>query len=63
MRVKGDFFEHGFFNIGNGQSTRFWEDIWLGDTPLAHQYPSLYNIVRHKHVRVANVLEQTPLNI
>jgi hypothetical protein len=42
---------------------RFWEDVWLDDMPLAHLYPSLYNIVQHKHVLVSNVLAQTPLNI
>lgn len=25
--------------------TRFWEDPWMGETPLALQYPRLYNIV------------------
>jgi hypothetical protein len=30
---------------------------------LAHQYPSLYNIVHHKNVTVVQVLAQTPLNI
>lgn len=44
-------------------STRFWEDTWLGDTPLAHQYPSLYNIVQRKSVLVATVLSSVPLNI
>jgi hypothetical protein len=63
MRVKEEFFNRGFFQIGNGMNTRFWEDIWLGKTPLANQYPSLYNIVRHKDVTVAHVLAQTPLNI
>jgi hypothetical protein len=43
--------------------TRFWEDTWLGDTPLATQYPSLYNIVRTKHVLVTDVLFNVPLNI
>ena len=56
MRVKDDFFERGSFTIGNVQSTRFWEDSWLGQTPLADQYPSLYNIVRHRNVVVADVL-------
>ena len=37
--------------------------MWLGDEPLASQYPSLYNIVHHKNVLVANVLAQVPLNI
>jgi hypothetical protein len=63
MRVKDDFFSRGSFTIGNGQQVRFWEDIWLGDAPLASQYPSLYNIVRRKNVLVADVLSNTPLNI
>ena len=53
----------GLFSIGNGQSTRFWEDMWLGDVPLAEQYPLLYNIIRRKNVLVADVLAQSPLNI
>jgi hypothetical protein len=41
--------------VGNGADTRFWEDTWLGDSPLASQYPSLYNIVHHKQAFVADV--------
>jgi hypothetical protein len=41
MRVKEDFFSRGSFKIGNGHMARFWEDTWLGDLPLAIQYPSL----------------------
>ena len=54
---------NGFFKIGNGESVRFWEDVWLGETTLAQQYPSLYNIVITKQVCVAYVLAQTPINI
>jgi hypothetical protein len=63
MRVKEDFFNIGFFKIGDGSTIQFWEDIWLGESPLAHQYTSLYNIVQWKNVLVANVLAETPLNI
>ena len=45
MRVKEDFFSRGSFRVGNGETTRFWEDTWLGKTPLKYQYPLLYNIV------------------
>jgi hypothetical protein len=40
-----------------------WEDAWLGRTPLAVQYPYLYNIVRHKNITAAETLKQTPWNI
>jgi hypothetical protein len=53
----------GSSKVGNGQNTRFWEDIWLGDQPLAKQYPSLYNIVRRRNVLVSDVLTSNPLNI
>jgi hypothetical protein len=35
----------------------------MGDKPLAQQYPSLYHIVQHRNVLVADVLAQVPLNI
>jgi hypothetical protein len=63
MGVKEDFFSWGSFSVGNGQQVRFWEDTWLGDAPLASQYPSLYNIVRRKNVLVSDVLINTPLNL
>ena len=63
LKFQRDFFANGSFTIGNGQGTRFWEDAWLGDTPLSSQYPSLFNIVRHKNVLVADVLANNPLNI
>ncbi|PWA45087.1 RNA-directed DNA polymerase, eukaryota, Reverse transcriptase zinc-binding domain protein [Artemisia annua] len=34
------------FNIklGNGRSTSFWNDIWIGDTPLVASFPRLYHL-------------------
>jgi hypothetical protein len=63
MRVKEDCFTCGSFTVGDGISTRFWEDKWLGDVPLAHQYPSLYCIIQRKQVSMADVLCHSPLNI
>jgi hypothetical protein len=33
--VKDDFFSRGYFQVGNGVDTLFWEDTWLGGEPLA----------------------------
>jgi hypothetical protein len=63
MKIKEEFFNRGVFKIGNGEDTRFWEDSWLGDVPLARQYPSLYNIAQRKQVSVASVMSRSPLNI
>uniref|UniRef100_A0A453N585 Reverse transcriptase zinc-binding domain-containing protein n=1 Tax=Aegilops tauschii subsp. strangulata TaxID=200361 RepID=A0A453N585_AEGTS len=48
MRTKDLFLRRVKFLVGNGMSTRFWEDAWLGETPLTIQYPTLYNIVQCK---------------
>lgn len=63
MKVKDDFFSRGMFILGDGTGIRFWEDTWLGNSPLAHQYPSLFRIVQHKNVFVATVFVSVPLNI
>jgi hypothetical protein len=56
MRSKTTFFNRCKFIVGNGNTTSFWEDTWLGETPLALQYPALYNIVQRKGVLVSVVL-------
>ena len=57
------FFMRGFINVSGGQSTSFWEDIWLVDTSLALQYLNLYNIIVRKEATVAAVLGLiSPLN-
>jgi hypothetical protein len=63
MHVKADFFQRGFFRVGDGKSVRFWEDVWLGDRPLSNQYPALDNIIQHKNVLVSTVFATEPLNI
>jgi hypothetical protein len=63
MGVKDAFFERGSMEVGNGRNNRFWEDTWLGNMPLCDQYPSLYRIVNHINVTVAQVMHATPLNI
>jgi hypothetical protein len=63
MKVKEHFLEHSSFNVHDGSQVRFWEDMWVGNLPLKFQYPSLYNIARKKHIKVATVFSSTPLNI
>ena len=48
MKVKSEFLKFGTFHIKNGSQVRFWEDTWLGNRPLRHKYPQLYNIVSKK---------------
>ena len=60
MGVKEEFFSRGLFKVNNGKGTRFWEDIWLGDTPLQQQYTSLYIIAQQKNVLVHDVFSGAP---
>ena len=60
MATKNNFFSFGKFAIRDGLEIRFWEDKWLGNTPLKDQYPALYNIVRHKSDTLATVMQSSP---
>ena len=60
MATKKHFFQYGSFYIRDGSEIQFWEDKWLGPTPLREQYPALYNIVRHKGDTLKKVIENAP---
>lgn len=61
--TKAAFFNGGKFIIGDGRTTQFWVDIWLEDTPLALEYPVLYNIAQRKDAYMSIILGSVPLNI
>jgi hypothetical protein len=42
--------------IKDGLQIRFWEDSWLGNSPLSEQY----SIVRHKSDTIALVMVTSP---
>ena len=48
--------------IKDRSQARFWEDIWLGNTPLREQYPQIYNIARGNQDTVEAVLSASPPN-
>ena len=63
MGVKDQFLNLGRFKLVSGNQIRFWEDKWLGNQKLKNQFPNLFNIVRKKHITVAEVLSSNPLNV
>jgi hypothetical protein len=63
MKVKNEFLRFSTFLIKDGSKVRFWEDKWLRNSTLQEQYPSLYNIARHKQDKIAEVFSTSPLNI
>jgi hypothetical protein len=42
--------------LGNGTSTAFWMDLWLGDQPLHERYPNLFSHSTRPHISVATTL-------
>ncbi|GKA27507.1 hypothetical protein Tco_0713675 [Tanacetum coccineum] len=47
--------------VGNSELTSFWEDVWLGDSPLKHTYPRLYFLELNKHASVASKLSNNSI--
>jgi hypothetical protein len=56
MHVKDDFFSTCLFLSGDGKGTKAWEDTWFGKMPKRSNVYSLYNIVQHKDVFIADAL-------
>jgi hypothetical protein len=40
MGVKNDFFQRDSFVIVDGLGTRFWEDVWLGNSSFSNSVPN-----------------------
>jgi hypothetical protein len=43
--------------VGNGLLTRFWKDVWIGDSPLCIKFPRLFSLSTQKDVCVGEVLK------
>jgi exonuclease III len=44
--------------MGNGMRIRFWEDVWLEDSPLCSKFPRLFALSLQKEVCVGNMMEE-----
>nr|GEY19251.1 RNA-directed DNA polymerase, eukaryota, reverse transcriptase zinc-binding domain protein [Tanacetum cinerariifolium] len=54
-----DFWEHRKIRIGNGSTTRFWYDIWIGDMPLYAKFPRLFALDLNKDCSVVDKLNNS----
>ncbi|GJZ49248.1 RNA-directed DNA polymerase, eukaryota, reverse transcriptase zinc-binding domain protein [Tanacetum coccineum] len=55
LKEKGiDLLSFCTIKLGNGESTRFWEDIWFGSTPLRLQFPCIYLLDTDRNCPIAN---------
>ncbi|XP_071694951.1 uncharacterized protein [Rutidosis leptorrhynchoides] len=41
-------------SIGDGSTTKFWEDRWTGDSKLSSKFPRLFHLECSKHVTINN---------
>ena len=42
--------------VGNGKSTNFWKDTWIGNEPLSTTFPALFSHARRKNRSVGEAL-------
>ncbi|GJX96249.1 RNA-directed DNA polymerase, eukaryota, partial [Tanacetum coccineum] len=47
--------------VDNGESTSFWNDLWLGDSSLNKMFPRLFSLETDKNISVAAKLRDTSL--
>jgi hypothetical protein len=45
------------YEVGDRGRTRFWHDLWCGDTVLKEVFPDLFGIARVKDASVADNME------
>nr|GEU64146.1 RNA-directed DNA polymerase, eukaryota [Tanacetum cinerariifolium] len=51
-----DIFSHCKIKVGNGRSTSFWKDLWIGDTRICHKFPRLFALDVSKEGTVVTML-------
>ena len=39
-------------DLGNGETTLLWEDVWVGNSTLKSKFPRLYYVSLHKHMKI-----------
>ncbi|GKB89671.1 hypothetical protein Tco_0961943 [Tanacetum coccineum] len=50
---------HCRIRVGNGSSTKFWTDTWIGDNPLCLCFPRIYALESAKECFVADKLNES----
>ena len=49
------FLQHLKVQVGDGRRVKFWEDIWVGGTPLQSVFPSLYRVSSRQKEVIGNM--------
>lgn len=54
-KVEKEVDENISWKKGSGSRIRFWEDKWIGNTPLMYRYPRLYSNAKLKQATLGEV--------
>ncbi|GKC96040.1 RNA-directed DNA polymerase, eukaryota [Tanacetum coccineum] len=57
-----DLLSHCKIRVGSGRNTRFWSDVWLGESRLSLAFPRLYALETFKECTVASKFQGTLFN-
>nr|GEU35170.1 ribonuclease H-like domain-containing protein [Tanacetum cinerariifolium] len=58
LKVQGvDILSHFRIRVGNGLNTKFWKDVWIGESQLQHVFPRLFALESAKDSTVAEKFE------
>lgn len=57
-KVKHLFQWGAMFEVHNGEMVRFWQDVWLGNTPLRIRFPNLFKTCDNAEVRICECWNQ-----
>jgi hypothetical protein len=57
MKIRQKFKWGAKFVVNNGESTLFWEGVWIGEIPLKLSLPRLYEHSRDKRCLVSDCRE------
>jgi hypothetical protein len=63
MDVKKLFWPYVRIQNGNGEKSRFWEDISIGESSLANTFPGLYSVSKDHNITVASVINSGVENL
>ncbi|GJX28426.1 RNA-directed DNA polymerase, eukaryota [Tanacetum coccineum] len=59
MRGGSDFM---YIKVGNGETTKFWDDIWIGSKPLKLLFPRIYALDNIKDATICMKLNEPSLD-
>eukprot|EP00268_Persea_americana_P035190 TRINITY_DN34761_c0_g1_i1.p1 TRINITY_DN34761_c0_g1~~TRINITY_DN34761_c0_g1_i1.p1 ORF type:complete len:118 (+),score=19.47 TRINITY_DN34761_c0_g1_i1:39-356(+) len=56
--VKDKFIQNIKYQVSLGEKILFWKDTWMGECPLAKQFPKLFNCDLVKEANVKSYIEK-----